>query len=211
MSNINELVNGHEIESASPLAHAVRYDRVQVKSDEQKRQARSNMGAAAAADLTTQTGRITKAMHMIAPDYSATSTYAKGDLVVHGDKLYKCSTAIATAEAWTAAHWTETTMAEAGGGGGSGGGGSGGGVALEVHVTSGGSGSSYAIDKTYSEVVEAARTGLVVLIDEVYTIGTVAHFLSAGPNAWEGGYLLNFDGYNMKADSTNDYPHFSGM
>lgn len=112
MSNINELVNGHEIESASPLAHAVRYDRVQVKNDQQKQQARSNIGAAAAADLTTQTGRITKVMHMIAPDYSAKSTYAEGALVVHSDKLYTCSTEIETAEAWTAAHWTETTLAE---------------------------------------------------------------------------------------------------
>lgn len=112
MANINELINGHEIESASPLTHAVRYDRVQVKSNEQKQQARSNMGAAAAADLTTQTGRITKVMHMIAPDYSTKSTYEEGDLVVHSDKLYVCSTEIETAEAWTAAHWTETTLAE---------------------------------------------------------------------------------------------------
>ena len=43
--------------------------------------------------------------------YSETATYAVGDAVTHDGKLYKCSVAITTAEAWTAAHWTETTVA----------------------------------------------------------------------------------------------------
>lgn len=41
-----------------------------------------------------------------APVYSNTSTYAVGDRVRYGYKTYKCNTAITTAEAWTAAHWT---------------------------------------------------------------------------------------------------------
>ena len=46
----------------------------------------------------------------IAPEYSASSTYAVGDHCMHLGKYYECSTAIATAEAWTAAHWTETDV-----------------------------------------------------------------------------------------------------
>ena len=48
----------------------------------------------------------------LAPEYSNTSTYAVGDLCVYENKLYECSTAIATAEDWDATHWTETTIAE---------------------------------------------------------------------------------------------------
>ena len=41
--------------------------------------------------------------------YDATKTYAVDDQVTYDGKVYKCSTAIATPEAWTAAHWTEVT------------------------------------------------------------------------------------------------------
>ena len=47
----------------------------------------------------------------LAAAYSETATYAVGDAVTHDGKLYKCSVAITTAEAWTPAHWTETTVA----------------------------------------------------------------------------------------------------
>lgn len=46
----------------------------------------------------------------VAPAYSASSTYAVGDPVTYNNKLYVCSTPITTAEAWTAAHWTETSI-----------------------------------------------------------------------------------------------------
>ena len=38
--------------------------------------------------------------------YSASSTYALGDIVRYANNIYVCSTAITTAESWTAAHWT---------------------------------------------------------------------------------------------------------
>ena len=47
----------------------------------------------------------------IAPEYDATSTYEVDDICMHGPKLYKCITAITTAEAWTPAHWVETNVA----------------------------------------------------------------------------------------------------
>ena len=48
----------------------------------------------------------------MATAYSASSTYAVGDMVLHDGQLYECSTAIATAEAWTAAHWTAVTVGD---------------------------------------------------------------------------------------------------
>lgn len=46
----------------------------------------------------------------IAPEYDATATYAVGDHCMHLGKYYECSSTISTAEAWTAAHWTETSV-----------------------------------------------------------------------------------------------------
>ncbi len=47
-----------------------------------------------------------------APEYSATSTYSAGSYVVHDGTLYTNPNAIGTAEAWTPAHWTQTTIAQ---------------------------------------------------------------------------------------------------
>ena len=46
----------------------------------------------------------------VATEYSSSSTYAVGDFCLKDGVLYKCSTAISTAEAWTAAHWTAVTV-----------------------------------------------------------------------------------------------------
>ena len=46
----------------------------------------------------------------IAATYSSSSTYAVGDYCIHDGGLYRCTTAITTGEAWTAAHWTATKI-----------------------------------------------------------------------------------------------------
>lgn len=46
----------------------------------------------------------------IAAEYDNTATYALGDLCIYQNALYKCITAITTAEAWNATHWTATTL-----------------------------------------------------------------------------------------------------
>lgn len=46
-----------------------------------------------------------------AAPYSTSQTYALGAYCTLGGKLYKCTTAITEAEAWTAAHWAETSIA----------------------------------------------------------------------------------------------------
>lgn len=54
--------------------------------------------------------RIDNAVRNDADVYSSAGTYAVGELVIRSDKLYRCITAITSPEAWTAAHWTETTL-----------------------------------------------------------------------------------------------------
>ena len=49
----------------------------------------------------------------ITDEYDAESTYSIGDMVIHENALYICSTAITTAEAWNSAHWTLTNIATA--------------------------------------------------------------------------------------------------
>lgn len=51
-------------------------------------------------------------MAMIAAPYDGTATYAVGDYCTYGDRLWKCNTAIGTAEPFTAGHWTATTVME---------------------------------------------------------------------------------------------------
>lgn len=45
-----------------------------------------------------------------AAEYSQTQTYVPGAYCTRDGKLYRCTTAITTAETWTAGHWTETTV-----------------------------------------------------------------------------------------------------
>ena len=44
--------------------------------------------------------------------YSSSATYAVGDYVIHNSNLYRCTTAITTAEAFTAAHWIQVVLAD---------------------------------------------------------------------------------------------------
>lgn len=48
----------------------------------------------------------------MATAYSASATYAVGDYVWYSGQLYRCTTAITTAEAWTAGHWAAAKLAE---------------------------------------------------------------------------------------------------
>lgn len=46
----------------------------------------------------------------LAPAYSTSGTYAVGDYVTYNGNVYRCTTAISTAEAWTPAHWTQVAI-----------------------------------------------------------------------------------------------------
>lgn len=52
------------------------------------------------------------AVDVTASAYSSSKTYAVGDYVIHNDYLYRCTTAITTAEAWTSGHWTQVFLGD---------------------------------------------------------------------------------------------------
>ena len=56
-------------------------------------------------------GAIDSVAGIEADKYKDTQTYAKGDYCIYNNTLYKCTTAIATPEEWTAGHWTATRIA----------------------------------------------------------------------------------------------------
>lgn len=62
-------------------------------------------------EATARAVAITQVYSRIAPTYDSTATYRKNDLVIYGEQLYRCNNDITVAEAWTAAHWTATTVA----------------------------------------------------------------------------------------------------
>ena len=53
----------------------------------------------------------TLASGVLAPTYSTSATYAVGDYVYYSGSLYRCTTAITTAESWTSGHWTQVALA----------------------------------------------------------------------------------------------------
>ena len=55
-------------------------------------------------DLNNDSGYVNSSI--VANPYDETSTYAVGAYVTHENNLYKCNTAITTAEEWNAEHWT---------------------------------------------------------------------------------------------------------
>lgn len=71
------------------------------------------------ATTTVQDGAVTNAKlasSFVTPGtasaYSSSATYAVGDYVFYGGTLYRCTTAITTAETWTAAHWTVAVLGD---------------------------------------------------------------------------------------------------
>lgn len=65
---------------------------------------------AQAAEDAAETASAAYGTDLLAPTYSASKTYAIGDHVIYDGGYYACNTAIITAEAWTAAHWTKLTV-----------------------------------------------------------------------------------------------------
>ena len=51
-------------------------------------------------------------MYDIAEEYSSSDTYNVGDYTIHENNLFRCITAISTAEQWTPAHWAATTVVD---------------------------------------------------------------------------------------------------
>ena len=52
------------------------------------------------------------AVGTVASAYDASKTYAVGDYAIHDNNLYRCITAITTAEAFTVSHWTRIVLVD---------------------------------------------------------------------------------------------------
>lgn len=68
----------------------------------------SAIATAAAGSATAAAASVSS----LAPAYSSSATYDVGDYVLYSGSLYRCTTAITTAEEWTASHWTSAKMSE---------------------------------------------------------------------------------------------------
>ena len=66
----------------------------------------------AQADASSGLTDIGKLKGDIAPAYSNSSTYAVGDYCIYNGILYRCKTAISTAEAWNSAHWETAVVGD---------------------------------------------------------------------------------------------------
>lgn len=49
---------------------------------------------------------------VVADEYSSSVTYSVGDYCTHDNKMYRCTTVISTAEAWTSGHWTQVIVGD---------------------------------------------------------------------------------------------------
>lgn len=67
---------------------------------------------AIAAAVATIPPSYTDLMAAIAPTYSNSALYAVGAYVWYDGNLYRCTTAITTAESWTEAHWTAVNIGD---------------------------------------------------------------------------------------------------
>lgn len=56
---------------------------------------------------------VARAAANLASIYSASGTYEVGDYCIYDGKLYRCTTAITTAEAWDSTHWDDASLADA--------------------------------------------------------------------------------------------------
>ena len=55
-------------------------------------------------------GDLSGILRIIGNTYDSTSTYAVGDYVIYDNRLYVCTTAIDSPEAWNGLHWQQTTI-----------------------------------------------------------------------------------------------------
>lgn len=68
------------------------------------------MEQATTAANTAATNANNVATNIIAPAYSTSATYAVGNYCIYNGYLYRCTTAITTAEEWTAGHWVSVKL-----------------------------------------------------------------------------------------------------
>ena len=100
--------------------------------------------------------------NIIADPYDSTATYDVGDYCSYNGLFYQCNTAISTAEAWNANHWTQLTVVDALGNAGSGDSPYDMVVSISANVdttTSPATVSNFVSDKTFTEITTAYSNG----------------------------------------------------
>ena len=65
--------------------------------------------ASAQSDITAQGGQISNLTSSQAPQFNEAVSYSAGDYVIHNNRLYRASSAVA-AGPWNSSNWTATTM-----------------------------------------------------------------------------------------------------
>lgn len=98
--------NGEAVASGSPYYH----NNAEYFAGEAASSATAAGNSATAAAASATAAETSVLGTNFAPTYSSSNTYAVGDYVLYNDALYRCTTAVTTAEAWTAAHWTATKI-----------------------------------------------------------------------------------------------------
>lgn len=75
----------------------------------------SNLDTSSKSDLVSSINEVNDvaltSIEQLGDLYNPEATYSAGDYCIYNNVLYKCNTAIETAEAWTADHWDATTVA----------------------------------------------------------------------------------------------------
>ena len=100
--------NGADVGSGSPYYHdSASYHAGQAAGSASA--AADSATAAAGSAAAAQTAALGE---NFADEYDSTATYADGEYCIYSNVLYKCISAIETAEAWTAAHWEAVTVGE---------------------------------------------------------------------------------------------------
>lgn len=64
------------------------------------------------ADVIAASDNVNTLRGNFAPAYSTSATYSVGDYVMYNNQLYRCKTAITTAESWTSGHWTAVALGD---------------------------------------------------------------------------------------------------
>ena len=99
-----------KLNTVTQLAEQVATDAQTASTAAQTASDKADIAVDAQTDAETAAQTAVDVLDSMAPTYSPSATYNVGDLVIHDNQLYQCTTKISTAEAWNPNHWTESTV-----------------------------------------------------------------------------------------------------
>lgn len=144
------------------------------------------------ADLTAS---FNTAAHNLAAEYDSTATYAVGDYCTHDGTLYKCSTAINTAEEWTAAHWTAVAVTDEMGSGTQSS------MKYIVHVDYD-ENDGWTVTETFADVYAAYNAGKIILLNDAYSSEGASYYPRYDEVSTSGYIAMAYNYYNEQQGDT---------